>query len=394
MAARLQAARSTSTLLALGTPRFESLWRASMRSACPEGMKKLFAALLSPWATQPVPSSPDWPSDIGDDHTPYEFSLAIGGERPELRVLVEAQAKAPTPRAYWRAGLALTETVARDYGAALTQFRKVEDLFYPESPETPFSMWHAVCLFADAPPAWKIYLNPQARGRANADAIVEEAMTRLGYPQAWKALRQAAGARGPELDELKYFSVDLSAKPDARVKIYFRHHRVTEGELERSFSHARSHVRGDVSEFCRAMLDSPGPFVAKPVGSCFAFVGGDTDRPSAATLHLPVNCYVESDAVVAERVSSYLKAHDLPVDSYAAPLAAFANRPLDLGAGMHSYASMRRQGGKPRVTVYLAPEVYSNYNAAVSHRRVKRTVPAGADIDVQDRKARLKVSSA
>lgn len=410
MAARFQAARSNSTFLSLGVPRFEALWRASMGSECPEEMTTLFAALLSPWATQPIPESPDWPSDIGDDHTPYEFSLAVGGTRPELRVLVEAQAKSPTPRAYWRAGIALTETIEKDFGAVLAQFRKIEDLFYPESPESPFSIWHAVCLFPDAPPAWKVYLNPQARGRANADAVVHEAMTRLGYPEAAKELRRVAGARGPELDELKYFSLDLSAKPDARVKIYFRHHGVTADELERAFSHARGHQPGDVAEFCRAILDSVGPFVAKPVGSCFAFVGGDTERPSAATLHLPVNRYVDSDAMVFERVSSYLQAHGLPVESYTGPLTAFANRPLDLGSGMHSYASFRRERGKPRVTLYLAPEVYSNYAAAVSHRRMRRTVleelPRGvqqsqpreaerpAALDFQSYKARRKVRSA
>ncbi|HYO74676.1 MAG TPA: tryptophan dimethylallyltransferase family protein, partial [Archangium sp.] len=38
----------------------------------------------------PAGNAPRWPSDITDDGTPFEFSLAIDGEEPELRFLIEA----------------------------------------------------------------------------------------------------------------------------------------------------------------------------------------------------------------------------------------------------------------------------------------------------------------
>jgi pyrroloquinoline quinone (PQQ) biosynthesis protein C len=87
-------------------------------------------------------------------------------------------------------------------------------------------------------------------------------------------------------------------------------------------------------------------------------VGRDAEAPTNATLHLPVARYLDDDAVVHRRVCSYLKAHELPVRDYVEPIAAFANRRLEDGVGMHSYASWRSDRGKPRVTLYLAPELF------------------------------------
>lgn len=329
-----------------------------MQGECPSEILRLFSDLLSPWGARPIATSPQWLSDVADDHSPFEFSVAVGGAEPELRILVEAQGATPTVQASWEAGWALSERLEREYGADLTRLREVEDLFRPQDGEAVFSIWHAVCLYRGRAPLWKVYLNPQVHGRGRAGAVVEEALVRLGYPRAWPMLSRVAGHRGPDVDELKYVSLDCSPSPDARLKIYFRHHDVTAEALERSFSAAAGYVRGDATEFCRAMLDGEGPFTSKPVGSCFSFVGGDAEAPANATLHLPVARYVANDAVVHRRVCSYLKAHQLPVRDYVEPIAAFANRRLEDGVGMQSYASWRSERGKPRVTVYLGPELF------------------------------------
>lgn len=349
---------SRDTFLSRGIPRLSALWRAVMHSELPLEHEQLFSELLSPWGTSPVPPLPRWPSDIGDDSSPFELSLALGGVEPELRILVEAQGSTPTVQATWEAGCALSERLEHRYGADLTQLRKVEDLFRPRGDEPVFSIWHAVCLFRSRAPLWKVYLNPQVHGRARAGAVVEEALVRLGQPRAWPVLSGVAGHRGPDFDELKYFALDLSPAPDARIKVYFRHHDVTAAALERSFGAVPDYAPGQVTEFCRAMLESDGPFTSKPVGSCFSFVGGDAEAPTNATLHLPVARYVADDAVVHRRVSGYLQAHGMPVRDYAEPIAAFANRRLEDGVGMHSYASWRCERGKPRVTLYLAPELF------------------------------------
>jgi DMATS type aromatic prenyltransferase len=341
-----------------------ALWQAAMHRQCPIEIQEIFRTLLSPWGDASIPKSPTWPSDIGGDHSPFEFSLAVGRDQPELRVLVEAQANDPNSAAFWAAGLELTERLNREQGVDTNQFVKVRDLFSPDSLKSSFAIWHAVCLSAGGPPAWKIYLNPQARGRAAAGEVVEEALARLGYPRVWRSLSRNAAGRGPDLDELKYFSLDLSGAPDARVKIYFAHHQVAASELERSFSPAKNYVSGDATEFCRALLASTGPFRAAPLGSCFSFVGADCDVPSAATLHLPVGRYVQNDALIKERVQDYLEKYGIATAPYLESLAALADRPLDSGAGIQTYVSARRAKLGQRVTLYLASPVYDKLQVA------------------------------
>lgn len=361
------------TFQSFGQERLASLWRGVMGSECPVHVSALFASILEPWGQRPIPERHAWASEIGDDHSPFEFSVAVGGLEPELRILFEAQADPVSPAALWEAGLSLSQRIARDHGADLTRLEQVQDLFVPTEPKIGFAMWHSVCLFAQSKPAWKIYLNPQAQGRGRAAAVVEEALVRLGYERAWSVLSSVAGARGPDLDELKYLSLDLAQGRAARLKVYFRHHHVTAAELEHAFSAARSHVPGDVEEFCRELVDSEGPFRAKPIGSCFSFVGGDVERPSKATLHLPVARYVNSDAMVRERVGTYLRKHGIAVEGYERPIQAFANRPLEHGVGMHSYASFRREKSGRRLTLYLSPEVFHVEPAAQSIRAPKRS---------------------
>ncbi|MFO0757891.1 MAG: iron-containing redox enzyme family protein [Byssovorax sp.] len=373
---------STTTYLSVGEKRLADLYRGVMGRPCPDDILALFAEVLDPWGRQPIPDRPPWASEIGDDHSPFEFSVAVGGREPELRILFEAQADRPSPAALWEAGEALNQRLARDRGIDLKRLAQVADLFIPTDPGAAFAMWHSVCLFEHSKPAWKVYLNPQAQGRGRAAAVVEEALCRLGYDRAWPVLSSVAGGRGPDLDELKYFSLDLTEGQAARVKVYYRHHRITAAELERAFAAAPAHIPGDVIGMCEAILDSEGPFVEKPIGSCFSFVEGDVERPSKATLHLPVARYVASDADVSDRVHEYLRDHNMPEAGYEEPIRAFANRPLSHGVGMHSYVSFRREKQGRRLTAYLSPEVFHVEPPAQSMcaRKLSRSVPPPEEI--------------
>src|ERR1041385_2019248 len=44
--------------------------------------------LMTWWGQAAAAEGPRWPAVVGDDHTPYELSLALGAS-PEVRVLVE-----------------------------------------------------------------------------------------------------------------------------------------------------------------------------------------------------------------------------------------------------------------------------------------------------------------
>ena len=312
--------------------------------------------LMEPWGQRPVPERAPYPSSIGDDHSPYEFSVAFDPHAAALRLLLETQSDRPGLVANQRAALALTQRLADRYGVNLRRFEQVSPLLCPQLPQGTFSLWHAVT-FGDKP-EFKIYCNPQVQGVERAPRLIAEVLERLGFARAARLLIERAGWRGPRRDELKYFSLDLSAEANARVKIYFCHHDILAEELERTFAIAPSHVAGDVVDYCRTMVGHTGPFSKKPLSSCFSFVAG-SDEPLSVTLHLPMAHYAPGDAEIASRVAKFIATHQLAGTAYANLLAAFVARPLPHSVGAQSYASYRRDHGSMRLTVYLSPELFS-----------------------------------
>ena len=339
------------TLASLGSRRLRTICRALGYTADQARFAvSLFQELAESWGSRPTHLPAPWPSDITDDHTPYEFSLAVDGEEPELRFLIEVLGEPPSIASNWAAALAMNEKLAAKHGAHLGRFEMVKDLFAPTDECPRFSLWHAVCLKPGAEPDIKIYLNPQAQGVGRSRAVVEEAMTRLGFGAACANLP----ATGPE-DELCYFSLDLSARRGARIKIYTAHHHATVSRLEAAVSKARSHVPGKVLEFCSALGESLGPYDMRPVLTCLSFADGNA-TPTTGTIHFPVRSYATTDGVAAERVLRYLPPEGAAI--YRRALEAFSDRRLEDGIGMQTYASLRVEPERRRVTVYLAPEVY------------------------------------
>ncbi|APR84460.1 Hypothetical protein A7982_09809 [Minicystis rosea] len=244
----------------------------------------------------------------------------------------------------------MNEQIAARYGAHLGRFAEVQDLFAPTSDCHRFSLWHAVCLRPDTAPDFKVYLNPQARGRNEARNVVVEAMTRLGFG--------AATAHVPEigpLDEICYFSLDLSAKREARVKVYTAHHHADVARIDAAVRTARGYVPGRAQEFCEAMGNSPGPYDARPVLTCLSFIQR-SEAPMTGTVHFPVRSYAHDDRVARDRVLQYLSPESAMI--YGRAIEEFTDRRLEDGVGMQTYASLRIDGDRKRVTVYLAPEVY------------------------------------
>ena len=348
-----------------------------------ERHEEVRARLFEGWGDAEVPAKPSYLSSIGDDHSPFEYSIALGPDANELRLLFEAQAREPSLSANRSAAISFNERLA-PYGASLSRFDRIRDLFLPENPDGPFTLWHAVT-FGSGQPDFKVYLNPGARGPAHAWGIITEALSRLGLGGAVKTLKAAAN-RGGVLDQPNYFSLDLSRAANARVKVYLRHPDATAAELERAFSHAPRHRAGDVTEFCRSMIGHVGPFTSKPASSCFSFVEG-SEQPLAATLHLPVAHYLDNDASIRRRVMAYLESHRLSADAYDRALAAMASRPLDLTRGTQSYASYRREATGIRVTAYMSPELFRQPRVNVSQTRLRAQSTPAASVSERARRA-------
>jgi len=313
------------------------------------------STLLSPWFDREVPALAAYPSRIGDDHSPYEYSVQFAKDSVELRLLLEAQATAPSLHANQLAAIALNRKLEQRYGVDLRRFNELQDLFCPEDPQGPFSLWHAACFDRVGRPDFKIYLNPRVHCATSGQQLITEAVTRLGMASATLPVIGRVAQLGGVPN---YFSLDLTARLGSRVKLYFSHEDATVQQLESIFALAPSNRAGDVSRFCREILPGIARFSRKPVCYCFSFVSG-VDAPIAVTLHLPVAHYAESDAATMSRVSAFMHSEHLPVEAYRRSVMAMARRDLDNSIGLQSYCSFRREASGLKVTVYLSPELFA-----------------------------------
>lgn len=319
-------------------------------------MLELFSELLTPWGECCIGASMPWRSDIGEEGTPYEFSLALSDGVPEVRIMVEAQGEAGTLASNRDAARATVLRLANKFGLSLERFHAIEDLFLPEAPVGRFVLWHAAVVKPNKPFFMKVYLNPKVRGESEAPALVEQALERLGFAAAVPSIL-AACKRGSQ-DTLKYFSLDLTTEQPARVKVYVYHRDAHARELEEVAALARIYTPGALSAFCEAMTGTRGRFPGAPIASCLTFTENDT-RPEVTSTYIPFLGHVSNDLDASERIRRFLEERGGDVRNFDRAIGAAATRSLSQRAGMLSYASLRNGDGAPRVTVYLNPELYA-----------------------------------
>lgn len=347
------------TLLELGTWQLVAL--ATVADELVRDLPRIvevFGDLLGTSAARRAGGIPAYASDVVDDHTPFEMSIAVGGAAPELRLLVETVRGDSSLAARWDAARAIGERLRDRHGADLRRLERIADLFEPRGEHGTLALWYAVGFRAGAPPAWKSYFDLRAQGPDNARAVLEEALDRLGLSAAYPRLMREAASRDL-LDELMYFSLDLESHSDARVKVYFRHHRATAADLERVVGGAGSAEPGEIRAFCAAILGHEGPYLPRPPVSCWSFSSGT--EPSGATVYAPIAYYVRDDGEARARVRRWLDRTGIDPTGYERAISAFARRPLEAGVGMHSYVSFKRDRGVPKLTAYLAPEAYRTF---------------------------------
>lgn len=321
-------------------------------------MLGLFAELLSPWGNRPIGASMPWRSDIGEEGTPYEFSLALSDGVPEVRIMVEAQGEEGTLRSNLDAAYETVVRLARKFGLSLERFEAIQDLFLPEDPVGRYALWHAAVVRPNKPLFMKLYLNPKVRGESFAPAIVEEALDRLGFAAAWPSV-VAACKRGSDKDTLKYFSLDLTPEDPGRVKVYVYHHDARPEDIEAVASLARIYTPGAVTAFCQAITGVKGIFPGAPLASCLTFTQSDS-RPEVTSTYIPFLGHVPNDLEASDRIRGFLEQRGGDVRNFDRALGAVSTRSLSRRAGMLSYASLRNGDGPPRVTVYLNPELYTH----------------------------------
>ncbi|MBX3259295.1 MAG: hypothetical protein KF782_06360 [Labilithrix sp.] len=357
---------SSTTYHALASERLERLWHAVYDTPCPASARSRLDAMLLPWGSAKIPSAPAWPSDIGDDHSPYEFSLALApNEPPSVRFLVEAQSTtggSPTLADMRDAALALTRRLAED-GGDLTRFERVRDIFLPDVASARFALWHAARL--SGPPEVKAYFNPQIAGKERSFELVESAMRTLGFGSAWPSLLEAVQRQTSD-DEIRYFALDLAAGGAARVKVYFYQRGVTVEHLERMAAIRPGYEEGEVTAFCRAMLGAREASETFPLCTYLSFVEGEP-TPKEVAIQIPIRFYAPNDAVARERVVSYMQSRGHSPAVFEAALQSLAPRELDAASGLLTYVSLRT--GTDRLTFYVATELFAAAAAAASEEQ-------------------------
>ncbi|MGW0291850.1 tryptophan dimethylallyltransferase family protein [Streptomyces tuirus] len=330
--------------------------------------------LLGPAAHRPLAAGPPSRSFVCDDHSPVEFSLAFSAGSPvALRLLVEPGCSATTLEENGRLGRQALEALAARRGFSTDPVRRVEDLFFPPAMDGRFALWCAMDLRPDRPAGVKVYVNPQAHGRARSAQVTQEALNRFGFGGAWPALRERALPRGPDRDEILFFALDLGSWHTPRVKVYVAHHDITAAEAHAVARLLPGEPAQRVGEFCRVVAGDPGRFDHRPLVSCLSYTARDGTHPSGYTVHVPVRDYAPDDEVARDRATAVLRGYGMDPGAVGSACAAMTSRRPRDGVGLIAYVSLVQSTWQPpRVNVYFSPEAY-----AVRPRRAANRVQEG-----------------
>ncbi|GAA4215299.1 tryptophan dimethylallyltransferase family protein [Actinocatenispora rupis] len=302
-------------------------------------------------------TTPPWPSDISDDHSPVEFSVALDhGQRPTVRILGEAVADDPGCEANLAAAQRLLQRWSRRYNLDLSRYEKIADLFLSTPPVSPFALWFSLVFRHQHPPQIKVYLNPQCRDAHHSWHLVAEAMQRLGLGAAHRTLASAARRPGAGFS---FVALDLHHGARSRIKIYLSHTPTATAEDAVAAAVAVPGIDLDeVAQFCRLAAGDSIGHGARPLVSGFTFVQSDTDQPSGYSLYVPIRCHVTDDAQARDRALTLAHRYGHDAGLIDRAIAGVARRDLADGVGLIPHVSLRLGAHPPGLTVYLSSEAY------------------------------------
>ncbi|KAL3676697.1 hypothetical protein R1sor_026645 [Riccia sorocarpa] len=324
-------------------------------------VEKGLALAMRPWGKRVIPRCPSgWYSDVGLDHSPIEYSVAIAqrSDKVQLRFLIEAQAEDISLAAFQESALRLTEDIHSEYSqtVSLKRFHLIWELFLPSCNESQgsFAAWHSFCISNLGELEWKLYLNPRGCGQDHAANTIRAALDRLGMAEAYSVLESIIAPT----DKFLFFALDLHDGEHARVKIYMQHPSADASTIAKKFTICPDTSQEEIQRFCVAMGGSSGPYSSKPVLTCFAFRSNALRSPEG-TIHFPVSEYAPHDAEIKRRIETYLA----PVSStglarYRSTIDALQHRPLQQGRGLHSYASLKNTAHGPVNTFYVSAQLF------------------------------------
>jgi hypothetical protein len=84
------------TYLEVGIEKITALCNAVGLNDKTDRIIEVFQVMASSWGERKIGTKSAWQSDVSDDGSPFEFSIALDPKQAELRILVEAQGQDPT----------------------------------------------------------------------------------------------------------------------------------------------------------------------------------------------------------------------------------------------------------------------------------------------------------
>jgi DMATS type aromatic prenyltransferase len=310
----------------------------------------LLAGLLGTAGESELTAPRPWSSNVSDDTTPVEFSVAFdttGGRA--IRVLGESVGMGDARD--------FLNTIVDRYQLTTERFDAVQDLFLPHDERRgPFTMWYSLIFRPHAAPKVKIYLNPQISGPTMADSLVSEGLQRLNITDAFDQMIMHALTR--EKDNFSFFALDLDDDALARVKVYVSHDSAGPADAERAARLVPGIDPMRIHEFCAILGGGNKSFQDRPLISSYSFVEGGSGRPGNYSLYLPIRAYVPDDEVARARVLAIMAQYDIDGTELDRALAAVSRRPLRDGVGLIAHVSLRLGEFGSGITVYLSSEAY------------------------------------
>lgn len=318
----------------------------------------LLRELLGAAGGRALSEPPLWPSDVADDATPVEFSIALddGGDRA-VRILGETIPHNPGPNANVAAARRFLETVVERHGCTADRFEAVQDLFLPEHPQGKFALWFSLIFRSQGPPRLKVYFNPDVRGPEHNRQLVAEGLRRLGMDNAYD-LAMAHGLRRGERDRFSFFALDLDDSPLSRVKLYISHEAATAEDVAYCAEAVSGVDTNQIHDFCALLGGGTRRFAGRPLISSYSFVEADFDRPGNYSLYLPIRDYVPDDESARSRVRSFLDGRGMEQAQLDRALRAVSDRSLRERPGLIAHVSLRLGAFGSGTTIYLSSEAY------------------------------------
>ncbi|MEV4743486.1 tryptophan dimethylallyltransferase family protein [Streptomyces sp. NPDC049555] len=307
-------------------------------------------AMTGSWGTATVAGLGE--SDVSSDGSPLEFAVGFDDTHPSLQFAVEPLAPGHAPADRAAAARHTMAALARHHGASADRHTAVADLFLPAEPATDHVAMYGAEVAHGRPVQFKVWFY------LAADRPLERcarALEHLGLGAAHTAVA-AHVQRDERRDRPFLFSLDLVPGAAARVKVYFRHYEADTKYMATLMEPYPGFSAEPVADFCTILTDGRDSLAEQAPATCLTFTG--TGGPAvAATLYLPMWTYAPHDEAVRQRFHQVLATTGRTAELYDRVLREAAARPLDSARGIHNYIAWRPGRLRPRLKVYLSPEL-------------------------------------